>query len=100
MSDMKSTARVLVVPYVEGKFPSTAGRSILRGFFIILLVVATGLVNHLWNRPAFAQGQQSGMHWVGSWSTPPQAQGAGQANGTTNAPSNAVSFNNQTLRMV
>jgi hypothetical protein len=90
MSAMKSTARVLAVPNVERKFASTTGLSILRVFLMILLAGAIGLVNHVWNPPAFAQGR--GMHWVGIWTTPAVAQGPG---GTA-----ATGFNNQTLRLI
>ena len=86
---MKSVARMLIALRVERKFPSRAVIIILAGLFI-----------HSWNLPALAQGQQPGMHWVGTWSTPAQAQGAGAANAAPNAASNAVSFNNQTLRMI
>jgi lysophospholipase L1-like esterase len=88
---MKSIARLLIAPDVEWKFTLSAGRHIIRRLCVIVLAVLL---------PAFAQGQQSGVHWVGTWSTPAQAQGAGPVNAAPNAASNAVSFNNQTLRMV
>jgi lysophospholipase L1-like esterase len=97
---MKPAARALIVSDGARKFPATAGLRIIQGICILLFASTIVLINQVVITPAFAQGQQSGMHWVGTWSTPPQAQAAGPANAAPNAPSNAVSFNNQTLRMV
>jgi lysophospholipase L1-like esterase len=63
---------------------------------VVLLAFAVFFVSSLVNRNAFAQARHGGMHWVGTWSTPPTAQPTGAAN----LAHNEISFNNQTLRMI
>jgi lysophospholipase L1-like esterase len=53
----------------------------------IVLAMALAVAALVVSSPAFAQGGQGELHWVGTWATSPQA-------------TNAVSFNNQTLRMI
>src|ERR1700681_2148130 len=91
MLAVKSTARVIIVSNVKGKVRPTIGLDVFRGFSSIALVIALCFTQVV-NKPALAQGRQGSMHWVGTWGTPPQAQGSTGAN--------AGSFNNQTLRMV
>jgi lysophospholipase L1-like esterase len=85
-------AHAFIIRNIKGKSASTIGPTVLHGSSIIILLATFLFCTHVVDRTVLAQGRQSGIHWVGTWGTAPQAQGS--------AGTNAVFFNNQTLRMV
>jgi len=68
------------------------GLILLRGVPIMAIAAATLILSPALNRSVLVQARAIGTHWVGTWSTPPQAQVSGRPN--------SASFNNQTLRMI
>jgi lysophospholipase L1-like esterase len=111
---VKPTTRFSVVSGDHGKFSSTIGPAVFRGSSILLLAVALCCLPAT-DKTALAQVRQSGMHWIGIWTTPPTAQPSGQQTPVTAAlplgprPSGApppepqlppIGFNNQTVRVI
>ena len=68
------------------------GLILLRGVPIVAITAATLILSPALNRGVLVEARAISMHWVGTWSTPPQAQVSGRPN--------SASFNNQTLRMI
>ena len=89
---MQSTSHLLVIRTFRGNFPSRLGLRVLLRTLIILSAATVFFLTPAINRSALAQGRHTGMHWVGTWTTPPQAQNPTAAN--------AASFNNQTVRLI
>lgn len=70
------------------RFLATLGRDTRRAALPAVVTTTMALAIFALVTPAaLAQGGQGEMHWVGTWATSPQA-------------TSAVSFNNQTLRMI
>jgi lysophospholipase L1-like esterase len=88
---MQPAAQFIDIRPFRKNLPSKIDLGVIRRMSIILLAAAALLTPAI-DRSAPAEGRKGGMHWVGTWTTPPQAQGP--------AAANAASFNNQTLRMI
>lgn len=89
---MQCTADILVIRASSRNLQSKPYLSLLRRTMIILSAATVFFIAPAINQGPLAEGRHGGMHWVGTWTTPPQAQNP--------AGTNPASFNNQTLRLI